>query len=68
MEKGHRIEKMEVVQLSGAAPRGSLIDERDLAGGAVTAWQGWQGSAFVRVRSGVRSLDGLRSTVLFERT
>jgi len=31
-------------------------------------WQEWQGSAFVRVRSGVRSLDGFRLTVLSERT
>ena len=32
------------------------------------AWQEWQGSAFARVRSGVRSRDGFCSTVLFERT
>ena len=32
------------------------------------AWQQWQGSAFVPVRSRVRSRDGFRSTMLLERT
>jgi len=59
---------MEVVQLTGAAPGQSLMDERDHSEGAVTAWQEWQGLAFVRVRSGVRSRRGFRSTVLVERT
>jgi len=68
MEKGHCIEKMEVVQLTGAAPRESLMDEHDLAGGAVTAWQEWQGSAFARVRSSVRSRQGFRPTMPSERT
>jgi hypothetical protein len=68
MEKGHPDEKMEVVQLTGAAPRESLMDERDQAEGAVTAWQEWQGFAFVRVRSSVRSSGGFRSNMPFERT
>jgi hypothetical protein len=55
MEKGHCIEKMEVVQLTGAAPRESLMDEHDLAGGAVTAWQEWQRIS-VRSRSLKRSV------------
>jgi hypothetical protein len=33
-----------------------------------SAWQEWQGWAFVRVRSSVRSRGGLRSTMLSERT
>jgi hypothetical protein len=35
---------------------------------AGVAWQEWQGSAFARVRSGVRPRDEFRSTMLFERT
>ena len=34
----------------------------------VKAWQGWQGSAFVRVRSTVRSMIRFRSTMRSERT
>jgi Glycosyl hydrolase family 1 len=35
---------------------------------AGAAWQEWQGSAFVRVRSTVRSRREFRSTMLLERT
>jgi|SRR5579872_5303913 len=51
-----------VLLVIGAPPTGRHL--RRLS----EAWQEWQGSVFVRVRPSVRSKDGFRLTMLFERT
>jgi hypothetical protein len=57
-----------VCEGSGPQPdRGAVrVEHQPPTAGAV--WQEWKGSAFVRVRSNVRSRDEFRSTMVFEQT
>jgi hypothetical protein len=56
------------IRFDNGHPSGLLYFEMSTDPAGWDAWQEWQGLAFVRVRSAVRSLDEFRSTVLVERT
>jgi hypothetical protein len=64
VRRGHERCAFESYEVEAESSRGGEAVPRVVS----RVWQGWHGSAFVRVRSSVRSGSGFRPTMVLERT